>query len=293
VTSHIAIATCDPLLPDGSADDVVLRAALERRGAVVTVASWSDTSVDWSAFDLTVVRSTWDYTLHREEFLSWLASVPRLANPAAVIARNTDKRYLRDLAAAGLPVVPTSFAAPGEAVDLPGREFVIKPSVGAGSRGAGRFRPDQPGEIDRATQHLKHLHAEDRVAIIQPYLAGVDTAGETALIFIEGSYSHSVRKGRMLAEGAGYRTDDSALYIEENITPRTPSAAEISVAQDIVDHLNQDGPLLYARIDLLPGEDGPLLVEAELAEPSLFLELHDGAADVLATAILARAAHRS
>lgn len=293
MTRNIAIATCDALLPDGFEDDVLLGSVLSERGASVTLASWSDPEVDWSAFDLTVVRSTWDYTLQPERFQTWLGSVPRLANPAEVIAGNTDKLYFRDLATAGLPVVPTTFAEPGDAVELPDGEFVIKPTVGAGSRGAGRFHADEPGELARARQHLTHLHEDGRVAMIQPYLSGVDVAGETALIFLDGTYSHSIRKARMLAEGAGYRTDDAALYIDESISTRTPSADEVDVAERILSHLTPDGPLLYARIDLLPSDDGPVLVEAELTEPSLFLASHPAAAAVLADAILARAAHRS
>jgi glutathione synthase/RimK-type ligase-like ATP-grasp enzyme len=290
VTSHIAIASCDALLPDGAQDDVVLAAALSERGAEVTIASWSDPAVDWSSFDRTVVRSTWDYPLRRPEFLAWLAAVPRLDNPASVVISNTDKRYLRDLAAAGLPVVPTTFVEPGEAAILPSEgEFVVKPTVGAGSRGAGRFDLDQVAERERAAEHLDHLHAEGRTAMIQPYLTDVDTVGETGLIFIDGVFSHAIRKGRMLAEGASYRTDESTLYIEEDISARTPSAGEVEVAEKILANLTSNGPLLYARIDLLPSTNGPLLVEAELAEPSLFLEYRDDSAALLADAILARA----
>ncbi|UQX90182.1 hypothetical protein M6D93_09325 [Jatrophihabitans telluris] len=290
MTGHICIATCDELLPDGHEGDFPLIAALTERGLEVSVASWSDPTVDWDDFDLTVIRSTWDYTARREDFLSWLRRVPNLHNPASVVVPNTDKRYLAELIAAGLPVVPTTFADPGEPVTFPTvGQFVVKPSVGAGSRGAGRFDASGPGELDRAAAHAAALHAEGRTVLVQPYLSAVDTEGETAQIFIDGTFSHAIRKGRMLAEGAGFAADAPGLFIEENISARVPGEQERIAADRILAHLAASRPLLYARIDLLPGPDGPLLVEAELTEPSLFFEFAPEAADVMADVIVARA----
>ena len=290
---HVAVVTCDPLLPDGDSGDGPLVKALKDREARVSVVSWSDPGVDWEGFDLAVLRSCWDYTSRREEFLAWLDRVPRLQNPASVVRTNTDKTYLRALTEAGLPVVPTTFVTPGAPLELPtSGTFVVKPSIGAGSRGAGRFDADQPGELGRATDHAAHLHAAGRTLLVQPYLADVDSAGETAMIFIDGEFSHAIRKGPMLGAGAGYEVDGSALFIEENISVREPSPAEHAVARRILDQLTPEGPLLYARIDLLPTADGPVLVEAELTEPSLFLDRVDDrpdpAAARMAEAILAR-----
>jgi glutathione synthase/RimK-type ligase-like ATP-grasp enzyme len=293
VPTRIAIVTCDELLPNGHDDDATLVVALMSAGADVQVASWSDRAFRWGDCDLAVIRSTWDYTGRRKEFLSWLASVPRLANPAHVVAPNTDKVYLRAIAKAGLPVVPTVFAEPGEAVVLPtAGEFVVKPSVGAGSRGAGRFDADLPTDREAAVRHAAQLHADGLTVLIQPYLSAVDAVGESGLVYIDGQFSHAIRKGRMLAEGARYSSNSQALYIEENITARTPSAAELATGAQILSELSPDGPLLYARVDLLPGPDGPVLVEAELTEPSLFLDFGSSdnpstdAASKLARAIL-------
>jgi hypothetical protein len=291
VSRRIAVATCDDLLPVGDAGDVPFVLALRDRGVEVSVVSWTDPEVDWSSFDATVIRSTWDYTLRRGEFLAWLQRVPNLHNPAEVVSANTDKTYLRELIAAGLPVVPTDFVAPGERVRLPAAgQYVVKPTVGAGSRGAGRYDAAVPADADRALAHVAKLHAAGRTVMVQPYQAAVDTEGESALIFIDGEFSHSIRKGRMLAEGVQYDADHPALYIDENISDRMASAAERVVAQGFIDHLAKanGGPLLYARIDLLPSPSGPLLVEAELAEPSLFLSNFPAAADLLAVALIER-----
>ena len=291
MTRRIAVASCDRLLPDGDVGDVPFTAALQDRGIEVSVLSWTDPSVHWAGFDATVIRSTWDYTDRREEFLAWLQRVPRLHNPAGVVAGNTDKIYLHDLALAGLPVVETEFVEPGSELSVPTTgEYVVKPTIGAGSRGAGRYDSSNSADADRARAHIASLHSAGLTVMVQPYLSAVDTEGESALIFIDGRFSHSIRKGRMLAEGAQYDADHPELYLAENITDRIPSDEERAVAEEFVEHLTKanGGPLLYSRIDLLPSASGPVLVEAELTEPSLFLTHHPEAGVRLADALFER-----
>nr|MDQ2839413.1 hypothetical protein [Actinomycetota bacterium] len=158
--------------------------------------------------------------------------------------------------------------------------------------GAGRFDADLAGTADLADAHLQALHQAGRTAMIQPYLSGVDTAGETALIFLDGQFSHSVCKSAMLPPDSRHPVAGGDLYVAETITARQPSAAELAVADQVLTQLTGglSEPLLYARIDLLPSPDGPLVVEAELTEPSLFLSYAEGAASRLAEAISARTA---
>jgi len=286
VSRSIAIATCAQL-PDGDTDDAVLADALVDAGFEPAVLAWSDPAVDWAGFAATVIRSTWDYTARRAEFLAWAEAVPRLHNPIEVVRGNSDKRYLAGLAATGIPIVPTEFFAPDEPVRLPdAEEFVLKPSVGAGSRGAGRFTA---AEADAALAHAAGLQAAGRTVLAQPYLAEVDTAGETALIFIDGSFSHAIRKAPLLEPGRvlGIGPDDH-LYLPETITAREPSPDELAVAEAVVARVSGDQPLLYARIDLLPSPDGPRVIELELTEPSLFLSFDERAATRLAGAIANR-----
>jgi len=112
--SRVALVTCAAM--NGlDPDDELTVAPLKERGVQVEAAVWDDPDVDWAAYDLAVVRSTWDYYPRREEFLAWARRVPRLANPAAVLEWNTDKRYLRGLAAAGVATAPTTWVEPGAA----------------------------------------------------------------------------------------------------------------------------------------------------------------------------------
>jgi hypothetical protein len=287
-TAHartIALATA-PELPDGDGDDAPLVAALRHAGVVPRWTVWDDPSVDWAGFDLTLIRSTWDYTFRHAQFVDWAGRVPRLVNDAAVVRWNSDKRYLLDLAGLGVPIVPTVLAEPGEPVALPERgQFVVKPSVGAGSRGAARFDADDrgsPSQSAGARDHAALLQAAGLAVLVQPYLEGVDSRGETGLLFFGGQYSHAIRKASMLPPGAAHRLGPRqapGVFEPDRITARRASPAEISTAHQVLDaahrHLRDalgvQTPPLYARVDLLPGPHGPVLIELELIEPSLFL----------------------
>lgn len=218
-----------------------------------------------------MVRATWDYTERHEEFLAWAAAVPRLANPAAVVRWSSHKRYLLDLAADGVPVVPTAVAAPGEPVVLPGaREVVVKPAVGAGSHGAARFT-----DPAAAREHAAGLHARGLDVLVQPFLPVVDDEGETALVLVAGRRSHAFTKGAMLAApgSAAGPVDGSGLYLAERLGPAAPDerawrVAERAVAAAVARTGVDTSDLLHARVDLL-GRDEPRVLELELVEPSL------------------------
>ncbi|WP_091463383.1 ATP-grasp domain-containing protein [Micromonospora inyonensis] len=288
---RVALVTCADL-PDLEPDDRLLRAALAARGVHVDTVIWDAPDVDWAGYDLVVIRSTWDYAVRRDEFVAWAHTVPRLANPADVVAWNTDKRYLDALSAAGVPTVPTTWVAPGETGQLPERgEYVVKPAVSAGSLDSGRYDLGDPGHRQLAADHLTRLGTAGRVAMVQPYLHGVDTAGETALLFAGGPtgpvFSHAIRKGAMLA---GPDLPSEELFRTERIDPRTATGEQLAVAERTLAAVPGGAErLLYARVDLIPGPDGtPVLVELELTEPSLFLGPAEGAADRFADAVVSR-----
>lgn len=280
---RIAIATCAEL-PDLDPDDRLVAPALARLGIEGVPVAWDDPGADWAAFALVAVRNTWDYAGRREEFLRWASSVPRIVNRPEVLRWTTDKRYLRDLERAGLPVVPTLVVEAGDA--LPGRlpdEVVVKPAIGVGSVDAGRHR-DHAG----AEAHLAELHGSGRDALVQPFLPGIEERGETALLFFAGVFSHAIHKGPMLPEQGIVRP--YGLFQPENITAREPTAAEREVGEGVVAWLGERfGVLPYARIDVVPGPDpaAPVVLECELAEPSLFLGTSEGAADRYAAALAA------
>jgi glutathione synthase/RimK-type ligase-like ATP-grasp enzyme len=294
VTAREALALDEDMPP--------LVLALRELGADVETPCWDDPSVDWGSYDVAVLRSTWDYAERLDEFLDWAercAAQTRLVNSPAVVRWNTDKHYLVHLAHAGVPVVATLFVEPAAdpAAELqrflgggPGAfsvgshgdiaEFVVKPSVGAGSRDAARYRRE---DSVKAVAHIARLLEAGRSVMLQPYLDRVDEHGETAVIYLGGRYSHSIRKGPLLKlDGALV----SGLFAPEQITPREPDPGERRVAEAAFRACSLDEPP-YARIDLIrDGRGEPVVLELELTEPSLFFLHAPEAAGRFADALL-------
>ena len=263
---RIVLAGC-PALPEGDGDDDGLVAALRTRGLQARWLAWDDEKT--LDADVVILRATWDYIERLDEFLAWTGRVRNLLNGQKVVAWNTDKRYLTDLAKAGVPTLPSRFFAPGERVRLPAGEVVVKPAVGAGSVGAQRFI-----SADAARGHAAELQADGRTVLVQPYDPRVED-GETALVFIAGRQSHAFTKGPILPPpGKAPVFDDSGTYAEESLTPAEPDFELWDVGHAALaaaaEHLGMAvDDLLYARVDVLGGPSDPQLLELELVEPSL------------------------
>lgn len=284
--AEVALATC-ALLPALDADEAKVIPALAAHGIVGLPAVWDDRSVHWGDHRLVVVRSTWDYAPRRDEFLRWVESLPRVCNPAHVIRWNTDKAYLRELDGVGIAVVPTTWIAPGDRVEeiaLPRGEIVIKPAISAGGQHTCRYAADEHGA---ARKHADRLLRAGRSVMVQPYFASVDVEGETGLVFFDGEFSHAFRKGAVLRDPT---LAPGGLWASETIHPRDPRADELALAARTLDALAWPaGELLYARVDVVRDQEGaPMVIELELAEPSLYLRHGQGAAERFAAAIVRR-----
>ena len=180
-----------------------VREGLRAGGVDPVVVAWDDPSVDWDTFDLIVAVYTWGYVLRRDEFLEWAdrtSAVAPLANSAGLLRWNTDKTYLADLDAAGLPIVPTTWVRPGEPWDPPSTDYVIKPTVASGGFEAARYRTSDRAVADH---HVLRLHRDGKTVMVQPYQRSVDAAGETALVYLGHRYSHAVNKAALLDADAG------------------------------------------------------------------------------------------
>jgi hypothetical protein len=275
----IAFATCREYA-DLDPDDRLLIEPLAALGVRVEAAVWNDPAVDWTRFDAVVLRSTWDYPDDHDAFLRWARSVPRLINPFEMVEWNTDKLYLLELEEAGIATVPTAFAGPGETWQIPDAwsEVVIKPATSAGSRDTARYEQEDP----RIATHIARLQAAGRMAMLQPYRHEVDEAGETGLIYSGGVFSHAFRKGPLLGRD-GRITDQ--LFAPEDIAPRVPSPDELDLGEQAMSFVSgRFGTPVYARVDLLPG---PMIIEVELTEPSLYLAQGPGSPEWFARVIAA------
>jgi glutathione synthase/RimK-type ligase-like ATP-grasp enzyme len=279
---RIAIATCRAYA-ELKVDDDLLREALRARGAEATSVVWDEEQPEWGDVDLCLVRSTWDYHEKYPEFLAWTRRVEAAAlqNPAEVIAWNSNKTYLRELAEQGIRTVPTVWVDRGSGADLEAilgerewSEAVVKPVVDLGAKNLQRVRQS---EGSTALESVLRRHD----AMVQPFLSSLEEQGETSLIFIAGELSHAVRKRP--APG-----DFRVQSIWGGTVGRAePTAPQVRLAERTLSLL--DEPPLYARVDLVAGPDGePCLIELELIEPNLYLVEHPPAADALAEAALLR-----
>lgn len=284
---RIALATSSEL-PELTADDKTVLTALGELGFEACPAVWSDATIEWRAFDAVVMRSTWDYVANYDDFLDWVESLPSLSfNPKEVLVWNTNKKYLRTLEMAGLPVIPTLWIDDAESIDyeLPHwlerpevaiqcqTQMVVKPSVSAGARDTVRLKR---GEALR--DPIDVILRSGRGAMVQPYFVQVDTHGETDLIFFRGVFSHAVCKAALL----------SGTHAEEEVfAPCDPSPAELELAERVFETLPYDADdLLYARLDLIRDYAGrPTVLELELVEPSLFFGSSRGANERFARAL--------
>lgn len=246
----------------------------------MVAAHWDDPRVDWASFDAVVVRSCWDYITRRDEFLAWADTVPHLHNSARILRWNTDKTYLRELEAGGVPIIPTRWNLREGDDAGSSTEWVVKPAISSGSKGTARW-----DDVAQVYAHSEALQRDGHVSMTQPYVASVDDEGETAMLFYGGRFSHAVRKGPLLQLGEGIR-DDRDGRGENRV--RTPTDQQYGVARRAIDaatRLTGDIPL-YARVDLVTDDHGaPMLIELELTEPYFFLEYSPEGVQNLLTAI--------
>lgn len=229
--------------------------------------SWDDANADWGTFDAAIIGTTWDYWDRKDDFLATLRRIEsstRLFNPAALVEWNIHKAYLRDLESRGARLIPTLWLdkvteeAAAEAFDQLGSDdLVFKRQVGAGAAGQHRLNRGD------AIPHMPHP------MMVQPFLKRIQDEGEYSFIFIDGTLSHALLKS---AAPGDYRIQSAYGGVETSVDP---SESDLNAAQAILATL--DEAPLYARVDMLRGEDDSLLLmELELIEPFLYPLQSDG-----------------
>jgi glutathione synthase/RimK-type ligase-like ATP-grasp enzyme len=295
--SNVALVTDEASLPIDY-DMSLLLDACKAVGLYPEVCDWEDQAVEWWRYDCVLLRSPWTYVNQLSTFLAWcerVDAVTDLCNPLPVLRWSLDKAYMVDLAAQGVPVVPSTIVAPDTdpsvvvrqvlALSPAAEEIVVKPTVGAYSKDVRRFA--RSSEADAAA-HAARLHSNGFAALVQPYMESVDRFGETDLIYFDGAYSHAIRKSPMLMPDGTVNvpTFDSRTPREADEDERAVASAALAAAGA---HLGLDRPLLYARVDVIRDSQGaPVVLELELCEPSLNLPFADQGAKRFAQAVARR-----
>lgn len=280
MTARIAFATCAQF-PAGGPDDAPLVAELQRRGHVVDQRVWNRDSMEGA--DVILLRSCWDYHEDPAGFRAWLAAHEgRLRNPAPVALWNLDKRYLHALQSDGILVPATAWVLRGDAGTLRAQlerhgidEAVVKPVVSMGGWETWRT---SLASAERDEAHFRTLVAE-RDVMVQAFASSVLDEGELSLVYFGGVFSHGVRK---VPQGGEFR-----IHAEHggSSTRYEPTPHLLALAGRVLAATPLAESLLYARIDLVPSDAGPLLMELEVIDPELFFRFDAGAAARFADAL--------
>jgi hypothetical protein len=265
-------------------DDELAVLPLARRGWHVETLPWNRPGVDWHRFDLVVIRSTWDYQHHAEQFLGVLEMIERagvrLENGSQVARWNMPKTYLRELAARGIETVPTFWRdalAPGELLplfeELRSDEGVVKPVMSANAQGAWRLNR----ETVRSQATEIEAYFANRPLMMQPFEGGIVEEGEFSMMYFNGVHSHSILK---VPKRGDFRVQEEHGSDIRLITPEPAllAAGNASIAA-------AGRKLLYARADFVRNDDVFRLMELELVEPAIYLRTDPGAPDRFADAI--------
>jgi glutathione synthase/RimK-type ligase-like ATP-grasp enzyme len=279
---RLALATSSKY-PNLTGDDRLLLEPLSARGFEAEPAVWDDPSSSWSTCAGVVIRSCWDYHLKPERFLRWIASLEALGvpvwNSGAILRWNTNKSYLRDLEAKGVPIVPTHWSERGAPENLQEKlrelgwdKAVIKPRIAAT---AYRTQLVSTDDAPSAQALFDDLRGGPGV-MVQRFMDGIAIEGEWSLIFFDGAFSHAIVKHPQLGDfrvqsdfgGTSHLADPPPLVLE--------SAIRAIAAVDRT---------LYARVDGVIEDARFLLMELELIEPGLFLASHPAASARFADAI--------
>jgi glutathione synthase/RimK-type ligase-like ATP-grasp enzyme len=253
----------------------------------VTGLPWNGPDQRFADFDAVVFRSNWDYHHSLDAFTAWLdrldaTGVP-VWNETRLVRWNLSKRYLLELADAGVPTVPTVVLDTDAAGQLPAvlaqrgwASAVVKPIVSASAHGTMLIRE---GDVAAVVTALADGSIRQPV-LVQPFLEEIVTRGEWSVVFIDGAVTHTVLK----RPGPGdFRVQPSHGGRAEAL----PAPADVVEAARRAVTALPVAPL-YARIDGVQTPEGFRVMEVEVHEPGLAFTLAPAAADRFAEAIVRR-----
>ena len=248
---------------------------LQNKGLDIQEEIWDDPLVDWSVYDVALLRMPWDYTQKFSEFKSWLDKIEalgvKLLNDYATVRWNLDKHYLKEISDAGRNLIPSVFleqnwtgGVPSLFDTLNSDQIIIKPCVSAGSRNTLKLARESASEAEQTVAELLLGGAY----IAQPFMKEINE-GEWSFVFFNNKFSHAILKKPKTGD---FRVQQFFGGTIERIDP------EQEFIDEAGSYLNSFAPkTLYARVDGLMVNGKFMLMELELIEPFLYLAYHPDA----------------
>lgn len=215
------------------------------------------------SFDLVFAYKMEGFYFDRPRFFRMLArledSGAMVVNDPATIRHNMDKRYLWDLERHGVRILPTYpvDASVRERV-ASGERFVVKPIHG--ERG-------HDVHLIGSRQDLDILAGREDEFIAQAFAPSVRD-GERSLVFLGRTFHHAVLKRPNPDDPDEFRCNES---LGGTVDVYDPTPRELAYARCVLETYEALGfRVHYSRVDFFPSPDGPLLLEAELLNPSIY-----------------------
>lgn len=252
------------------------REALAGIDAEIFDQPWSEPITE--DYDLILPLVAWGYHNAPNSFIGAMtamgAAERRVFNPPEIVSWNVDKRYLRDLAEAGVRIIPTLFTegvtdedVARARADFGQTALVLKPAISAGAKNTLIWEGDRLAEATAGAADVEDRKATPPVgpAMIQPFMPAIQSEGEWSLLYFVGQFSHAVLKTPKSGDFRSQPDYDAHLRV------LTPPPEALALAQSAIDFIGRDR-LLYARVDMVRAADvGFCLMELELIEPDLYL----------------------
>ena len=284
---RIAICSAEPYI-NKIDEDIWLRDSLIQKGCSAEIVAW-DSTISWQLYDCAVLRSAWGYQHKLNEFLSWLdmldmLNIP-LFNSTETVRKNIYKNLqIKELLEKNIPFIPTIIVSSNTDICTDqsgiiaaedsllntinsnfenGSLFVMKPVVSASGHNTMLIDTDESSQfrdvlfINEAEAKFKELLEKfsNVGIIIQPYIAEIEN-GEYAVVYIDGIFRHCALRFPAIFDGV------------KDAQPMPNPPAEVLELSATVMASFSETPT-YARIDIINTATGPILMEVELAEPSL------------------------
>lgn len=257
--------------------DDLLKPHLQKLGWEIEDVLWKDQDIDYDSYDVVIVRSTWDYQQHLDEFIQCLERIEEskaiLQNPFELMKWNISKLYLRDLSERGVPVLPSlwqdsySFLEVMKAFShFNTDKIVIKPLVSANADDTFCLNEQT---LNKNDSRLSSIFG-DKGFMLQAFEPAIVDPGEYSLFYFDEKFSHAILKTP--------KVGDFRVQEEHGGQLKAINATEamLNLAKQTLLELPQVP--FYARIDMLQTQRGFELIEVELIEPSLYFNMDNQSA---------------
>lgn len=274
----VAIVSCDKW-KNKSLEDLYLKHSLNKQNCKVDIISWEDKTIDYSKYDLIIIRSIWGFQENKTKFENWLNMLEtqkiKVLNPINVIKNNYDKEIqFNILNKYNIETIKTFFLPINKNIksrildlktnnDLENNLIVLKPTISEGSKDVylvGDNRYEFNNIIDINEVYNKYKNNKSKL-MVQPFMKEIFD-GEYSICCINNKITHGIIK---------YKNAFTKTNMIKYIPADKIDHKIIEIVNNIL-NIKEYKDNLFLRIDFVKQKKKFLVMEVELLDPNLFLE---------------------